>query len=131
MCPPKIDDCFKYDRYKNYVKVTFDKDCHEKRMKHVACSYNDYSKGKMSMHHRYSDEERYFSFNAVCNSDIKWYFEDGYYRNKDAPKCLWKDDECHQYFENGKVCDQCGSYPVHVPDCKKDDDNKSKGKKDD
>lgn len=32
------------------AQVKFNKDCH-KKMKHVACSYKDYSKGDSSMHH--------------------------------------------------------------------------------
>jgi len=119
----KIDHCFEYKRHKDYVEVKFNEDCH-KNMKHVACSYND-DKGEENLaHHMYSDsdKDRYFSFHAPCKAkEIKWYFEDGYYRNKDAPKCAWEDDACyHKYFMGGKVCDQCGRYKVKIPDCKKD-----------
>lgn len=118
-CPKKMDECFEYEQHDGYVKVKFNKDCH-KKMKHVACSYHDSDKDKQtSIDHWYSDNDSDFWFKASCKSDIKWYFEDDSRRNKDAPKCPSKDDDyCYPYFKDGKVCDQCGPYPVHVPDCK-------------
>jgi hypothetical protein len=120
-CPKEMDKCFEYEQYEHYVKVTMKKDCH-KKMKHVACSYKDYEEEEdKSMDHKYSDKDYTFSFKAACKSKFKWYSEDDYFVNKDAPTYpSHDDDKCYKYFEHGKVCDQCGPYEVYVPDCKKD-----------
>jgi hypothetical protein len=124
-CPGKneMHECFKYEPYEDYVKVSMKKDCH-KRMKHVACSYYDYQKKdeETSKEHNWSDKDDDFWFKAACNSPFKWVFEDDSYCNRDkyAPTYPPNNDKCRHYFDGGKVCNQCGcNEPVYVPDCKK------------
>ena len=57
--------------------------------KQSSCIERSSKNSKLYRCGRYSDKDRYFSFDAPCKAEIKWYFEDDYSRNKDAPVRTW------------------------------------------